>query len=136
MLESSMLLTMLNSCSVCSTCNAKNNLILEQDDKKRKGLCERILIKCRSCNKVVNIVNASYILPNNMYDVNVRSVHASTSSDGALTSLRNVCTSMDFPAPIYPRHYGRTLKYITKLAIDNCENNMAVAAVNLREKMY
>ena len=36
MIESSMLLTMLNSCSVYSTCNAKNNLMLEQDDKKEK----------------------------------------------------------------------------------------------------
>ena len=64
MIESSMLLSMLNSCGVCSTCNAKNNLMLEQDDKQRKGLCERIVIKCRSCN-IVNIVNISYTHPNN-----------------------------------------------------------------------
>ena len=69
-----------------------------------------------------------------MYDVNVRSVHASTSFGGALTSLRNFCTSMDLPAPIYPQRYGRTLKYITKLAIDNCENSMEAAAENLRKK--
>ena len=135
MIESSMLLTMLNSCSLCSTCNAKNNLMLEQDDKKRKGLCERTVIKCRSCNNIVNIVNTSYTLPNNMYDVNVRSVHASTSSGGALTSLRNFCTSMDLPAPIYPRHYGKTLNYITKLVIDNCENSRQAAAENLRKKV-
>ena len=43
-IESEILLTMINTCSKCPNCGAEKNLSLEQCEKKRKGLCEELCL--------------------------------------------------------------------------------------------
>ena len=69
----------------------------------------RQLLYCRSCQKNVKTFKTSNIIEDNtsempnkiirMIDINLRSVVATTSAGGGLTSLRRLCTNLNFPQP-------------------------------------
>ena len=47
-----------------------------------------------------------------MLDINLRSVIATTSGGGGLTTLRRMCTEFYFPEPITKHPYNRYLKHL------------------------
>ena len=56
-IDSCILQQLLNSLlSKCSSCKAKKSLVLKQDNSKRRGMCETLMINCTSCkNRYSNI---------------------------------------------------------------------------------
>ena len=73
-IDSKILLTMINTCPKCDTCGAVNTFTIEQCEKKRKGLCEVLNIKCTSCETIARSVNTSSNTIDRKVVINLRSV--------------------------------------------------------------
>ena len=95
-------------------------------------MCEKLTLKCSSCHSVINSFDTSPTLKCKLIDVNLRSVCAATSTGGGLTTLRNICTALDFPAPVHPSHYSKYLKYISRASFEICNESMKAACTNLK----
>ena len=130
-MDSSVLQGILNCCSMCTFCGAENQLSVRQDDKARRGLCEKLILFCTACEKEIKTFHTSLTLENKLIDINLMSVYAATSSGGGLALLRNFCVSMDFPAPVHGNPYSKYLKTIVKCAMENCEESLSCAAKTL-----
>ena len=99
--HSSILQQILQSVSKCKHCNRENTAQLFQENNKKKGLCEKLMIKCKQCTTILWNYNTSpNLVGRKMIDINLRSVMATTSAGGGLILLRNICTNMDIPQPI------------------------------------
>ena len=100
-IEAKILQTMLDDVATCPSCNQAQTIQLREDISNRKGLCERLILFCKSCKINIYTFNTSpharKTKKNGMIDINLRSVAAATSVGGGLTLLRNVCTTFDFP---------------------------------------
>ena len=101
-IDSSILQEVLNFCSKCKKCGKENCISLKQDDKAKRGLSEKLYVYCLECNEVIKTFYTSTTNENKLIDINLRSVHAATSSGGGLTLLRNFCGKMNLPAPVLP----------------------------------
>ena len=103
-IEANILQTMLDNVATCPSCNQAQTIQLREDISKRKGLCERLVLFCKSCKINIYSFNTSPHVSktnkNGKIDINLRSVAAATSAGGGLTLLRNVCTTFDFPPPV------------------------------------
>ena len=130
-IDSSILQEVLNFCSKCKKCGKENCISLKQDDKAKRGLSEKRYLYCLECNEVIKTFYTSTTNENKLIDINLRSVHAATSSGGGLSLLRNFCGKMNLPAPVYPNPYHKYLKVILKSAIENCEQSMSNASKGL-----
>ena len=109
-----------------------------QDNKKRKGMCETLLLYCKSCGKTLKPVTTNQVVHSNnqseklrLTDINLHSVIATTSTDGGLTSLRKFCTDLNLPGPVIENSYNRYLHHIENFTIENCERSMKKAAQEL-----
>ena len=67
---------------------------MRQDNKKMKGICETLLLCCKSCGKILKMVTTSQVVHSNnrsekskLTDINLLSVIATTSTGEDLTSL-------------------------------------------------
>jgi len=125
----------------CSSCNSEKSLILKQDNKKKKSMCETLLLFCNFCKVTLKSTEASKLVVNKssnldkqskIIDVNLRSVIATTSSGGGLTSLRRFCSNLNFPEPVTENSYNRYLHHLDTSATKNCERSMSEAARELR----
>ena len=67
-----------------------------------------------------------------LIEINLRSVIATTSAGGGLTSLRKFCTDLNFPEPVTENSYNRYLHNTENFAIENYERSMKKAAQELR----
>ena len=112
---------------------------MRQDNKKIKGICETLLLCCKSCGKTLKTVTTSQVVHSNnrsekskLTDTNLRSVIATTSAGGDLTSLRKFCTDLNHPEPVTENSYNRYLHLIENIAIENCEHSMKKEAQELR----
>ena len=99
-IHSSILQQMLQSVSKCKHCNRENTAQVFQENSKKKGLCEKFVTKCKRCTRLLgNYSTSPNVVGRKMFDVNLRSVMATTAAGGGLTMLKNICTNMDI------RHY-------------------------------
>ena len=72
------------------------NIELRQDNGKRKGMCERLILQCKHCNTVIKTFDTSNAITDEVNrnsnrktqirDINLRSVVATTSAGGGLSS--------------------------------------------------
>ena len=131
MIDAGILQEVLNFSSKCHHCNNEKCLSLFQENKSRRGLSEKLYLKCMQCEHTVKTFYTSKTNDNNLIDINLRSVHAATTSGGGLTMLRTFCSSMDLPPPIHTAPYSKYLKVIAKSAMENCEESMSRAARKL-----
>ena len=72
---------------------------------KRIGVCQNLVLFCRSCKNDIYSFNASpqeeKEKKKEMMDINLKSVAAVTSLGGGITSLRNLCMHFDFPRSLH-----------------------------------
>ena len=136
-IDSSMLQELI-SASRCSFCK-NGTLQVRQDNKKRKGMCETLLLYCKSCGKTLKPVTTNQVVHSNnrseklrLTNINLRSVIATTPTGGGLTSLRKFCTDLNPPEPVTENSYNRYLHHIENFAIENCKRSMKKAAQELR----
>ena len=139
--DSVILQNILNLISICPYCKVCGKLELKQDNGKRHGLCEVLVLLCKACHKVVNTFKTSRTIPDKrsskskVIDVNLRSVIATTSAGGGLTTLRRICSDMNFTPPITENAYNRYIRQVEETAIVNCKRSMVDAAHKLRTFM-
>ena len=76
----------------------KNNLEVKQHNKERIG---EYLVHIVVPVKTVKVFKTSKTVPNNrLIDSNLRSVMATTSVGGGLSTLRRLCVEMNVPPPV------------------------------------
>ena len=109
-------------------------LQVRQDNKKRKGMCETLLLYCKSCGKTLKKVTTSPVVHSNnrsekswLTDINLCSVIATTSIGGGLTSLRKFCTDLNLPEPVTENSYNHDLHHTENFVLENCECSMKAA---------
>ena len=101
-------------------------------------MCERILLTCVVCKSIIKELNTSPRVKTNetgLIDINLRSVMATTSTGGGLTSLINYNTNFNFSPPVQKAPYSRYLKYLESEAKSNCELNL-FKADKVREMVF
>jgi len=111
-----------------------------QDNKRRKGMCETILLFRTHCYKTLKTIESSPLAEseNNrsqLIDINLRSVIATTAGGGGLTSLRRLCANLNFPEPVTENAYNNYLRHLKSHAIFNCDRSMHDAAKELRQNL-
>ena len=75
-IHSSILQQMLQSVSKCKHCSRENTAYVFQENSKKKGLCEKFVIKCKRCTRLLGNYNTSpNVVARKMFDVNLRSVN-------------------------------------------------------------
>ena len=131
-IDSRILLTMVNTCSKCNTCGTVNNFTIEHCEKKRRGLCEVLDIKCTVCETVARSSTTSLDMIDRKVDINLRSVYGITSAGCGLAALRSFCSAMNIPPPIHPHTFNKYIRYIATIAEKNCQDSMNEAASKLR----
>ena len=120
-IASSILQVLLDAVSKCPNCGADKSIELQQNNKIRKGMCERILLTCAVCKSIIKELNTSPRVKTNEtgpIDINLRSVMATTSTGGGLTSLRIYNANFNF-SPVQKAPYSRYLKYLESEAKSN-----------------
>ena len=96
----------------------KNACIYFKKNTSRRGMSEKIFVKCVSCRqKIFKSFYTSKTTNENLIDINLHSVHAAVTTGGGLTSLRSFCSSMDLPPPVPYAPYSKYLKVILKLVM-------------------
>ena len=130
-IDANILQELFNSFSKCHHCGEVKCLSLFQKDSSRRGMSEKLYVKCLSCTKILKTLFTSKTTSEKLVDINLRSVHAAVSSGGGLTLLRTFCSSMDLPPPIHTAPYSKYLKVILKSAMEACDESMKYAAQNL-----
>ena len=132
-IDSSILQSVLNTISKCTSCGFEKTLQLKQNNQKKRGMCETLMLYCTSCKQIIKTFNTSKtVAGKKMLDINLRSVVATTSAGGGLTSLRRICTDLNLPQPITEHPYNSYIKHVEKNAIENCERSLLDAAGRLR----
>ena len=58
-IKSSILQVLLDAVSKCPNCGADKSIKLQQNNKIRKGMCERILLTCVVCKSIIKELNTS-----------------------------------------------------------------------------
>ena len=97
----------MNYITKCPNCGTEKTLELKQNNKKKKGMCKTLVLYCTSCEKLIKTFETSKTVTNNkMPDINLRSVVATTSAGGRLTTLRRMCTDFNFPQPVNEHPYS------------------------------
>ena len=89
-IDSNILEQSFNSICKCPFCGTGGAITLNQNNKKRKGLCEKLEITCNSCKNIIKKIDTSPSVTDarrKMVDINLRSVVATTSTGGGLTAL-------------------------------------------------
>ena len=133
-IDSSVLQDLLNSTSICSSCEAKQTLVVNQNNMKRRGMCETLVIHCTSCNKDTKTFDTSKKIGNTkMIDINLRSVMAATSMGGGITILRRLCTDFNFPQPVAEHPYNNYMKHVVNVSVENADKSTKDAAKRLRQ---
>ena len=67
------------------TCYHCNKITLQENNKKKNGLCEMLILHCTSCNTEIKSIKTSQTVNNNVADINLRSVLATAAVDGGLS---------------------------------------------------
>jgi len=129
---------MLATC--CSVCKKDNTLEVRQNNMKRKGMCETILLYCNHCNVTLKSIETSPRVKSEkkrsqLVDINLRSVMATTAAGGGLASLRRFCTNFNFPEPVTENSYNNYLHHLESHAKSNCDISMHNAAKELRQEI-
>ena len=133
-IESSILQGILDVVSKCPNYGADKSIEMQQNNKKRKGVCVRLLLLCVACKSVIKEFDTSpRVKTKGLIDINLRSVKATTSTGGGLTSLRNYNANFNFSPPVQKAPYSRYLKYLQSEAISNCEKSLLRAGNKVRE---
>ena len=121
-INASILPSILNCISKCYNCGTENKLLLQQNNKKRNGLCEMLILHCTSCNTDIKSFKTSQQTVNNkMADINLRSVLATTAVGDGLSTLRKLCTNFNLSQPVNEHPYNNYIKFIEGNSIKNCE---------------
>ena len=80
---------------------------------------------CVACKSVIKEFDTNpRVKTKGLIDINLRSVMATTSTGGGLTSLRNYNANFNFSPPVQKAPYSRYLKYLESEAINNCEKSL------------
>ena len=137
-IDSSICQNVLDCISKCTNCSAEKTLQLKQNNTKRMGMCETLILYRNSCKTSIKSFQRSKPVGKQkgrqqMIDINLRSVIAATSGGGGLTTLRRMCTDFNFPEPITEHPYNRYLKHLEDNSVKNCERSLPNAAENLRK---
>ena len=121
--------------SKCPNCGADKSIELEQNNMKRKGMCERILLTCVVRKSIINELDTSPRFKTNetgLIVINLRSAMATTSTGGGLTSLRNYDANGKkmlvtlpkfghfFPTMFFPIMYSFHFKHALSLCMSRC----------------
>ena len=105
---------------------------------KRAGLTESLFLKCSKCKSITDFQTSQKVLTDTsknkhrkVYDVNVRSVFASTTI--GRKGLAKMCGLLDLPRPVGSKPYNKILKTLSEKAVGKCEIIMRNAAKKLTE---
>ena len=83
-IDSSICQNVLDCISKCTNCSAEKTLQLKQNNKKRMGMCETLILYCNSCKTSIQSFQTSKPVGKHkghqqMLDINLRSVITATS---------------------------------------------------------
>ena len=124
----------LSQAAVCGSCkNSKSRLELFENKGLRKGMSQKLVLRCNICLKSSSFQSSPQVCHNGPYDVNVRAVHAASSQGLGHSGLTQFCASMDFPKPLHHKPYNNIMKNLSKEAEDLAEKKMIDAASRLIE---
>ena len=94
--------------------------------KKRKGMSELLIIKCRNCSNETRSFTSSRASSNTPFDINIRSTYASLPF--GREGLAKFCGIMDLPAPVLNTSYTKVLKTLQEKSYIAAETEMKEAA--------
>ena len=137
-IDSCILQQLVNSLlSKCSNCKAKNSLVLKQNNSKRRGMCETLMINCTSSKPDIQIFETSKKVGNSqMIDINLMSVMAATSVAGGITILRRLCTDFNYTQPVLEHPFNNYLKHLVKVSVESAEKSTSDAAKTIDNWRY
>ena len=127
----------ISSASVCKKCRSCDGILeIFERPCKRVGLAESLFLKCSKCKSITNFQTSKKVLTDTsknihrkVYDVNARSVFASTMI--GCKGLAKMCGLLDLPRPVGSKPYNKILKTLSQKAVGKCEIIMRNAAKKL-----
>ena len=126
---------------LCPDC-CDNNLYVDTDESKRKGLASYIIIRCR-CGYSHGEYTSPVINPveeqerrggEGTFDINIRSVYAMRSCGQGHSALERFCGMMNMPQPITKKNYSQLSSKLKDGAKFIAEASMVVAANEVKAK--
>ena len=128
----------LTTAAVCSSCrNPKARLLILQENKKREGLSEKLIIKCNNCEAVTPMSTSRKLggKGGGAAEVNRRAVMAAMSSGGGHATLQKLCTDLNLPEPVTSNAYQQHLVQIDKSATRTTDKIMCEGAERLKKML-
>ena len=117
----------------CSGCGCSSGRSVSVDTKKKVGLCQQIVMKCK-CGECVKIFSSKRIDCKNAksrFDVNVRSVICFRELGLGHTAMENFSRHMNMPLPLTKMSYEKIVDSIAPHYAQAAEESMHKAASNL-----
>lgn len=128
----------INSATVCRNCTKTDSkLIIQQNNERKNGLAEELIFKCNRCSHEVNFPTSRRLGGQNYgaFEVNRRSVIATLSTGGGLSTLQNFCTQMNLPSPVTSNAFHDHLNKIENASREQCEIVLNQASGRLRQEI-
>ena len=121
---------------MCPSCHLAK-LKLRQDNEKRQGLNETLIVHCLICKNNVYTFETSENVQtekgNKMKDINLCSAAATTSMGGALQSFIDCIMTLTYQSWLTKSLIWNYLSYLKARAVENCERSLRAAANELRK---
>ena len=118
--------------AICQRCkSAKSRLSLLEVKAERKGLAQKLLLKCNLCDNESSFSTSSKAEPNKPFDINVKSVYGASSQGLGHAGLTRLCGTLDLPKPVNHKPFDQILKNLSNSAQKLAEKKMRDAAVRL-----
>lgn len=126
----------LNGCiqqsAICGRCkNRKSRLSLLENTTERKGLAQKLLIKCSACANESELFSSPKSGPHKPFDVNVRPVHLASSQGLGHAVLTQACASLDLPKPVNHKPFDVIIRSLSENAQRLAEQKVKDSAARL-----
>ena len=73
-IDSSILQSVLNTISKCTSCGFEKTLQLKQNNQKKRGMCETLMLYCTSCKIIKTFNTSKTVAGKKMLDINLEVV--------------------------------------------------------------
>ena len=122
--------------AICNKCEQKKGILqLFEDQKSRKGLAEKLVLKCSNCTNKIHFFTSEHAVSSKgtrgfkPFDVNVRSVNCSQQIGHA--GLIKSCAGMDLPPPVNKSASNRLQNMLSEKSVNQAEKVMHDASQRL-----
>jgi len=131
-IDSGLLQNALNISAICKQCkNPNSKLTLLQDESKRHGLSETLILRCTICGASTSTNTSKKI--NRAAEINVRSSQSFISSGIGLTAFQKICAMLNLPPPAGKNIQNSNLKNLSTASLEVVNESMRQSAQNVKE---